>query len=55
MKIPLFTKFHLKFGLSPSKNIGFTCFNERPLKMMNNAFYFILKDFFVLKNFKLLS
>ena len=31
------------------------CFNESPLKMMQNAFYFILKALFVLKIFKLLS
>ena len=30
-------------------------FNEIPLKMMKNAFYFILKALFVLKIFKFLS
>ena len=29
--------------------------NENPLKMMENAFYFILKSLFILKIFKLLS
>ena len=29
--------------------------NESPLKMMNNAFYFILKALFVLEIFKFLS
>ena len=33
----------LKVGLSPSKKIGLICFNESPLKMVQNAFYFILK------------
>ena len=31
------------------------CFIESPLKIMKNDFYFILKTFFVLKIFKLLS
>ena len=29
--------------------------DESPLKMMKNSFYFIIKAFFVLKIFKLLS
>ena len=33
----------------------FICFNESPLKMMKNAFYFILKVLFVLKILKFLS
>ena len=33
----------------------FCKFNDSPSKMMNNAFYFILKALFVLKIFKLLS
>ena len=33
----------LKVGLSPSKKIGLICFSESPLKMVQNAFYFILK------------
>ena len=36
-------------GLSLSKKSCFICFNENPLKMMKNAFYFILKALFVLK------
>ena len=40
-------------GLSSSKKIGFICFNQGPLKMMNNDFYFILKAFFVKKAFTL--
>ena len=44
-----------KVGLSPSKKICFICLIKSPLKMMENAFYFILKAFFVLKIFKFLS
>ena len=47
-------KIELKVGLSPSKKICFVCFDESPLKLMKNAFYFILKPLFVLKIFKLL-
>ena len=36
----------------PSKKNCFIYFNESPLKMMKNAFYFILKVFFVLKIIK---
>ena len=32
-----------KVGLSPSKKICVICLIERPLKMMRNALYFILK------------
>ena len=45
----------LKVGLSPSKKISVICFIESPLKMMKNAFYFILKALFILKMFKFLS
>ena len=38
----------LKVGLSPSKKVFIICCNERPLKMMKNAFYFMLKALFVL-------
>ena len=41
----------LKVGLSPYKNNYFIYFNESPLKMMKNDFYFILKALFVLKIF----
>ena len=59
----LFSKFYdikkslseLKVGLSPSKKICVNWFIESPLKMMKNAFYFILKALFVLKIFKFLS
>ena len=40
--------------LSPSNKVGLVCFNESPLKMMNNFFYFILKVFFILKIFTFL-
>ena len=45
----------IKVGLPTSKNILFICFNESPLEMMKNVFYFILKVLFVLKTFKFLS
>ena len=36
-----------KIGLSLAKKTScFICFNESPLKMMKNAFYFILKSTF---------
>ena len=41
--------------LSPSKKNCVICFVESPLKLMKNAFYFILKTHFVLKIFKFLS
>ena len=45
----------LEVEFSPSKNFNFFCFNESPLQMMKNAFYFILKALFVLNIFKFLS
>ena len=45
----------IKVGLSTSKKIYVICVTESPLKMMKNAFYSILKAFFVLKIFKFLS
>ena len=39
---------NFKVGLSPTKKISFYLLHERPLKMMKNAFYFILKALFVL-------
>ena len=44
-----------KVGLSPSKKLCIICLIESPLKMMKNAFYFILKALFVLKLFTFLS
>ena len=39
----------IKVGFSPSKKNCFICFNESPLRVMKNAFYFILNAVFVLK------
>ena len=39
----------IKVGLSASKNIYVICLTESPLKIMKNAFYFILKALLVLK------
>ena len=47
--------FCLKSGSHLPKKNCFTCFNEKTLKMMKNAFYFILKAHFVLKIFRFLS
>ena len=44
-----------KGRLSPFKKSCFICFNENPLKMMKNTFYFILKALFVVKILKYLS
>ena len=45
----------IKVRLSPFKKICVICLIESPLKMMKNAFYFILKAIFILKIFKFLS
>ena len=44
-----------KVGLSPSKKNYFIFFVVSPLKLMGNAFYFILKALFIFKIFKFLS
>ena len=44
----------VKVGLSPSKKFSFICFSDSLLKMIKNAFYFILKSLFVLKIFEFL-
>ena len=44
-----------KVELSPSKKNCVVCFIESSLKIMKNAFYFILEVLFVLKIFKFLS
>ena len=44
--------FNLKLDSHLSKKFIFICFNESPLKMMKNAFYFILKALLVLRIFK---
>ena len=43
------------YGLSPSKKYCVIFFIESPLKLMGNAFYFILKALFILKIFQFLS
>ena len=45
----------LKVGLSSSKKISIILLIESPLKLMKNAFYFILKALFVLKIIMFLS
>ena len=55
--LPSYRKFlsiFLKVGPHPQKK-SFIYFNESPLKMIKNAFYFILRALFVLKIFKFLS
>ena len=47
--------FTLKLDSHLPKKIIFICYNESPLKIMKNAFYFTLKALFVLKIFKFLS
>ena len=41
----------LGVGLSSTKKVSFTCFSRSHLKLMKNAFYFILKALFVRKIF----
>ena len=53
-----FDLFHFLFskvGLSPSKKKLYCLLHWKPLKMMKNAFYFILKALSALKIFKFLS
>ena len=38
--------FIIKVGLLPSKKVALICFNESPLKMTENAYYFMFKSFF---------
>ena len=49
------SKKELKSDSHLPKKFLFICFNESPLKMMKNAFYFTLKALFVFKIFKVLS
>ena len=55
MYIKILKPKKFKVGLSPSKKFIFIYFNESPLKMMKNGFYFILRALFVLKIFNFLS
>ena len=50
-----FKKISLKSDSPLPKMKSIICFIESPLKMMKNAFYFILKALFILKIFKFLS
>ena len=50
-----YLSLQLKSDSHLPKKFLFICVNESPLKMMKNAFYFILKTLFVLKIFKFLS
>ena len=45
-------ELEVKVGLSPSKKICFICFNESPLKMVKNGFYFIKDTLMASDNFK---
>ena len=45
--VSLISGFHLKSAHTLQKKS--ICFNNGPLKMMKNGFYFILKSFFNLK------
>ena len=44
-KISIPTIRLIKIGLSPSKIVGFICFNKNPLQIMKNSFYNILEMF----------
>ena len=44
-----------KTGFSPFKKNCFVCFTGSPLKMVKNAFYFILKALFLLRVLNFLS
>ena len=44
-----------KVGIPSSKKVAFILFNESPLKMLKNVFYFILNVLFVLEIFTVLS
>ena len=54
VKIKISDNFYLKVALSPLKKNS-CYFFESTLKMMKNAFYFILKAIFVLKILEFLS
>ena len=52
---PWLISFNLKSDSHVPKKFCFICFNESSLKLIKNAFYFILTALFVLKIFKFLS
>ena len=47
LKRKLYLK-EIKVKFPPSKKVSFVCFNGRFLKMMTNAFYFMLNALFIL-------
>ena len=47
-------KAAIQVGILPFKKIALICFNEVSLKMMKNAFYFMLKTLFVIDNIYML-
>ena len=49
------TFISLKSDSHHPKKFVFICFNKSPLKVMKNAFYFILEALFVIQIFKFLS
>ena len=49
------SRLYLKSDSYLPKFFIIICFNDSPLKMMKNAFYFILNSLFILKIFKFLS
>ena len=51
----IYSIHELKLESHLPKKIIFICFNESPIKITKNAFYFILKFVFVLKISKYLS
>ena len=55
MWLVILTVYTLKVGLFSSKKYYFICFNKCPLELMKNAFYFKLKNLFVLMIVKFLS
>ena len=46
---------HIKVGLAATKTLAFICFNESPLRMWKNAYYFALKTLVVFEIFTFLS
>ena len=49
------SKIKIKSDFNLPKKVHLICFNEKPLKMMKNVLYFIIKILCVLKIFKFLS
>ena len=49
------SKIKIKSDFNLPKKVHLICFNEKPLKMMKNVLYFIIKILCVLKIFKFLT